>query len=342
MRGEREYKMKIKQQTEHEQQDMKSEHSMESKQVNNTPDNMTGEDDSTDKRKILERIWTFCLQHKHIAAATCLGILLGGIGTFLSGIDDIRPDTSTLILKGEDIVKFIQATKSGETSQVEESLQKVEQNPKASVIDKAIVAAYRLHEDKRIEEAMEKWSSIANIAEGIDDDLASRAWFSVGYLYSDLARGLHSFGSFYMEGVESESAISAYDRAIHLKPDFVEAYFNRGISKKILSQYDETIADFSKVITLKPDFAEAYSERGNIKNILGQYSAAITDANEALRLKPDLPNAYAVRGEARMGMNDIEEAKTDFETALRLADKQEDEDLKVNLERRLQTLDDNE
>ncbi len=120
--------MDKKQSTELEQQEMMSEHSVESEQSEDASDNTTGENVSTDKRKILERIWTFSLQHKLFAAVTCVGVLLGGIGTFLLGIDAIRPDSSNLSLKGEEIVKFIQAVKSDEMAQVEESLQKVEEN----------------------------------------------------------------------------------------------------------------------------------------------------------------------------------------------------------------------
>ena len=38
-------------------------------------------------RKTLNDVWAFCLQHKIIAAVTCVGVLLGGIGTliFLKG-----------------------------------------------------------------------------------------------------------------------------------------------------------------------------------------------------------------------------------------------------------------
>ncbi|MCE2402763.1 hypothetical protein J4G08_18000, partial [Candidatus Poribacteria bacterium] len=111
-------------------------------------------------------------------------MLLGGIGTFLLGIDAIRPDSSNLSLKGEEIVKFIQAVKSDETAQVEESLQKVEENKKASILDKAVVEAYRLKQDGKIDDSIEKWRSIANIAEGNNNDLASGAWFSIGYLHS--------------------------------------------------------------------------------------------------------------------------------------------------------------
>ena len=52
----------------------------------------------------------------------------------------------------------------------------------ASPVDRAIADAVSLQRAGRIEEAIEKWRSIANVAEGSDNDLAARAWLSVGYL----------------------------------------------------------------------------------------------------------------------------------------------------------------
>ena len=132
--------MERKQTTEREQQPIEMEQTGEPEQSgeailvekNNASDNMTGENVPAGRRKILERVWTFFLQ-RPIATITCVGILLGGIGTLFIGIAAIRPDSSNLSLKGEDIVKFIQAVKSEDFSQVEKSLQKVEKNPKASI-----------------------------------------------------------------------------------------------------------------------------------------------------------------------------------------------------------------
>ncbi len=177
-------KMETKQPTEREQQGMETEQKVESEHSEDASDNTTGENVSADKRKILERIWTFCLQHKHIPAyIMCVVLLFGNIGQFLSGLSDFRPDTSTLSLKGDDIVKFIQVVKSDEKLQVEKTLQKVEEDPKTSVLDKAIVEAYRLKQVGKIDESIEKWRSIANTAEGIDNGIASAAWFAVGSLY---------------------------------------------------------------------------------------------------------------------------------------------------------------
>ena len=66
--------------------------------------------------------------------------------------------------------------------EAEEAVQEVRQNPEASPIDRAIAEAYASQQAGKIEEAIEKWRSIANVMEGIDNALAARAWRSVGFL----------------------------------------------------------------------------------------------------------------------------------------------------------------
>lgn len=66
--------------------------------------------------------------------------------------------------------------------EAEEAVREVRQNPEASPLARAIADAYSLQRAGRIDEAIEKWRSIANVAEGSDNDLAARAWLSVGYL----------------------------------------------------------------------------------------------------------------------------------------------------------------
>ena len=59
-------------------------------------------------------------------------------------------------------------------------------------MDRAIADAYSLQRAGRIDDAIERWRSIANIAETIDNDLAARAWLSVGYLLYE--RGVEDAG----------------------------------------------------------------------------------------------------------------------------------------------------
>lgn len=212
-----------------------------------------------------------------------------------------------------------------------ESLRDLLQNPELSLIDKAIAEAFALQQDGAIEEAIEKWNFIADRVAGTDDDLAARAWFSIGYLR--------------LQNQDPEIAIPAYDEAIRLKPNYVEAYNDRGNAKNHLGQHEEAIMDYDQAIVRDTHYADAYCNRGKARCGLAQYDAAIADCNTAIQLRLAFPNAYVVRGEAKTALGDVRGAKMDFETALNLldiADQQGQTDLRISIVLGLRELNDTE
>ena len=210
-------------------------------------------------------------------------------------------------------------------------------NPQSSLIEKAIADALELQQKGKKNEAIEKWHAIAKIADGIDNDIAARAWFSVGYLVGfrdlvgcidaynhaiqlkpDYPDALNNRGNAKGNLGQHAEAIADFDQAIRLKPDFFFAYNNRGVAKGVLGRHEEAIADFDQAIKLKPDYAEAFNNRGNAKRNLGQYAEAITDYDQAIRLKPDLAETFNNRGNAKVRLGRDEEAIADFDQAIRL------------------------
>ena len=206
----------------------------------------------------------------------------------------------------------------------EESLRDLLQDSELSVIDKAIADASALQQNGAIEDAIEKWRSIANMVEETDSDLAARSWFSVGYLHSQ-------------EG-EPEKAIPAYNKAIYLRPDYAEAYNNRGASNGELGQYDAAITDLDKAIMLDPEDAEAYYNRGIVYFNRGNHDTAFTDFDKAIRLKPDHIGAHSNRGVSRARLGQYDAAISDLQTALDLAIQQGRTELKTDIEERLNEL----
>ena len=138
---------------------------------------------------------------------------------------------------------------------------------------------------------------------------------------------------------QHDAAIADYDMAILLSPADASVYYFRGTAKGILGQYFDAIADYDMTILLKPDFADAYTWRGFAKATLGQYFDAAADFDAAIHLEPDDAFAYANRGLANYKLDRTWEAELDLRTALQLAEQSGDEDLKVDIESMLQTLD---
>ena len=206
----------------------------------------------------------------------------------------------------------------------ERSLQDFEQIPNLTFIDKAMIEVYKLQKDGKIAEAIQKWRSIANIVDEVDKNFAARAWNSVGYLLSEEKQG--------------EDAISAYNKAIEMKADYADAYYNRGKQKVILSQDLDAIEDLDKAIELNFDEAKVYVARGVARFELGERDDAFTDFDKAIYMKPDYADAHAVRGDAKAYLHDFPGAKVDFQNALGLAEEQGEEELRVTIEEKLQGL----
>lgn len=190
------------------------------------------------------------------------------------------------------------------SDEFEESLRDLLQNSELSVIDKAIADASALQRDGAIKDAIEKWRSIANIVGETDSDLAARSWFSVGYLHS--------------QEEEPEQAIPAYDKAIYLRPDYAEAYNNRGASNGELGQYDAAITDLDEAIVLDPNDAEAYYNRGIVQFERDNYDAAFIDFDRAILLKPTHTRAIVNRGISRARLGQYDAAITDLDKAIML------------------------
>jgi tetratricopeptide (TPR) repeat protein len=97
-------------------------------------------------------------------------------------------------------------------------------------------------------------------------------------------------------GDADDHAIQDYDRAIRLRPDYAEAFNNRGIVFYDKTQYDRAIQDYDQAIRLQPDLAEAFNNRSLAYYKQNQYDRALQDFDQTIRLKKNYGNALVSRG----------------------------------------------
>jgi tetratricopeptide (TPR) repeat protein len=119
-------------------------------------------------------------------------------------------------------------------------------------------------------------------------------------------------------GGEFDNAIAAFSRAIALKPDFAEAFYNRGLVWHEKNEPDRAIADFDQAVRFDPLYFAAYFNRGLAYSDGKDYTRALADYNETIRLNPLHSKAHNNRGNIYVIQNDYPRALTDYTTAIRL------------------------
>ena len=137
-----------------------------------------------------------------------------------------------------------------------------------------------------------------------ENELAAHAFFSIGYLLS--------------EGKKVKKALSAYDMAITLKPDFVEAYHNRALGLQQIHKYEAAIIDLEQAIRLDPDSSELHYKLGCIKGCSNQWESAIADFDKVIKLDPNCAEAYCCRGLMKSELDEYKSAIADFDKAIEL------------------------
>ena len=125
-------------------------------------------------------------------------------------------------------------------------------------------------------------------------------------------------GSSFLQEEKPDSAISEYQEAIRLRPDFAEAHLGLGAAYGMKGLHDLEIRQYEEALRLRPDFAEAHFALGSVYKEQGQHDLAIGQYGEAIKLKPDYAEAHRGLGVAysTKGLYDL--AIREFEETVKL------------------------
>jgi len=97
-----------------------------------------------------------------------------------------------------------------------------------------------------------------------------------------------------------------------------DAYINRGQHYYEKRQYDRAIEDFNRAIPLKPRWVQmAYGNRGNAYYAKDEKEKALDSYDKAIELDPQYASALTARGMIYEEMGITERAISDFRAALK-------------------------
>ena len=120
------------------------------------------------------------------------------------------------------------------------------------------------------------------------------------------------------------AAISDYEHAIKIAPDFTLAHYHLGKVYSAIGDFDTAIRNYDKAAGLSPKTIEPlyyiYLNRAEANKREGDYAAAISDFDRAIEINAQNYTAFVHRAEAHQKNSQYEEAINDYKKALQLYD----------------------
>ena len=101
-----------------------------------------------------------------------------------------------------------------------------------------------------------------------------------------------------------DAAVTSYERAIELRPDYAEALNNLGNALAELNQLDASLARYDRALKIKPDYVDALNNRGNASRDMKRPDAALKSYGRALELDSEFKFLYGTWLEAKMQVCD--------------------------------------
>ena len=115
---------------------------------------------------------------------------------------------------------------------------------------------------------------------------------------------------------QPQQALPYYDQALLIAPDHAGALYNRGYALQLLHRPEEALANYDQALAANPNQAEILNNRGNVLGTLKRWHAALTSFDRALSIRPHFAAALSNRGNPLAELGRFPEALESYEQAL--------------------------
>lgn len=132
----------------------------------------------------------------------------------------------------------------------------------------------------------------------------------------DLAH--NNLGGAFLQKGQSDDAVVHYQRALEITPDYADAHNGMGTALLHKGQVDAAVAHYRKALEFKPDDADASYNLGSAFLQKGSVDEAVAHYQKALNFKPDYAEAHHSLGNVFLQKGDMDEAMTHYQKALEI------------------------
>ena len=107
----------------------------------------------------------------------------------------------------------------------------------------------------------------------------------------------------------TSEAITAFQRAARLEPDWARAHHNLGFAYGQAGRHEEAAGSYRLAILLDPSEPETHNNLGGVYLKLDRYEDAVKEFQQAITLKPEHAEAHLNLGLAYLLLDDVERAQ---------------------------------
>ncbi|MBR3723632.1 MAG: tetratricopeptide repeat protein [Selenomonadaceae bacterium] len=137
----------------------------------------------------------------------------------------------------------------------------------------------------------------------------------------ELAREHNNKGDEYFDKDDYDNALTEYNTAIRLDPDYAEAYYKCGLAYRKKGLLNEAITSFSQCIDMGFNLTETYYCRGTLHYALGKRDKALIDYTKAIDYAPEDPRSvklYEQRAKLYVFYREYDKAVADYKKTIEL------------------------
>jgi predicted O-linked N-acetylglucosamine transferase (SPINDLY family) len=135
----------------------------------------------------------------------------------------------------------------------------------------------------------------------------------------DQPEALSNIGNALLTRRRTREALTYFENALQLRPDFANAHFNRGVALRDLGKAPEALACFDRVLALRPRDVRALCDRASTLCDLERPDEALAALDRLLSRQPDSTDGLKGRGATLLTLGRPAEALESYEHAARLA-----------------------
>ena len=147
-------------------------------------------------------------------------------------------------------------------------------------------------------------------------DLSQEAYGKAIAIKPDFAESFYNMGNAFRDQGDLKSAIAAYSKALVIKPDYAEAYIHMGNALKEQENLNEAINAYENALSINSKYYEAYNNMGLALYDQGKPEKAVIAYSNALSINPNDAEAYNNMGLALYDQGKLEEATAAYNKAL--------------------------